>query len=525
MAHNKRSYSEIDETQKFFDSISGNIKDFVKGSKECCIDGCHIIDLGYGIKGGEKTVCKKHAHMVPNAVRLERPCRFKQCMKSGSIVVGKYKFCSAHRKKLQDTGLPKEAPIKKQWTPTCKHEGCTKVPSFDNKTKCKEHATSNKSDDNRKCKVSGCTDSRRPRYGFEGGKPTHCQKHGMEPGMVDLSGVGCAFKGCTKRASFRKDKDSNLEYCGDHKPNGYVLKVRTCVHNGCELQPSFGPRDSLDYTYCSEHAPPGYIDVKNLRCRHTGCNLSVSFGVKGGERLWCFTHKTDDSINLVESICPMACCSSGDGLQAQYFHPDHLDKESEFYKKRICSFARRVLIEDAIMSNDPLRVGSLLGHFKLDKVLTLNAQSAFRFECESRYHRELVDCVSVQFDGQVHEGRKTIESKRPDIFYKWVIDGEGFGIHIEYDEDKRHEDNDERIEIIEKDSGCEGRMYVIRVYGGHDSKDPVCSRTKPSENYEYYRVTPSGKEICEEVSNMVKERIGWIRNGIYPTDKNRKIVI
>lgn len=520
-----REQEQETSTQTFFNSISEKIKDFKK-ERECCIPGCYIIDLGYGLKGGEKIVCKKHAHLVDNAIKLDRPCRFKECMKSGGIVIGNYKFCSHHSKVIKEMGLPQETFVKKRWTPTCKHEGCSKVPSFDNATKCKEHATNTVSDDTRKCQVHDCKDKRRPRYGVYGGKPTHCQEHGLELGMTDLTGCFCVEQGCSKRASYKKDIDKVAEYCVEHKPEGYFIQVKTCEESTCQAQPSFGPKGTSEMMYCSKHGKKlGYVDNRNKRCIHEGCNLGRSFGPEGGERFWCLEHKTPESVNLVESFCEMPCCDDENRVQAAHFHPEYENKGSEFYKKRICSFARRAMIEDAMMENDIDRVKSLLEHFKMKKVLTLNAQSAFRFVCEKGYHKELSDCEYIRFDEKVHDGRKIIGNKRPDIFYKWKIDGLGYGIHIEYDENGDHEDDDERLRIIEKESGCVGNIYVIRVHGGHDTKDPVCTRVHISDNFEYYKVTESGKEVALDVVDLVLERIDWIHKSLKPDSKNWKVVV
>ena len=213
----------------------------------------------------------------------------------------------------------------------------------------------------------------------------------------------------------------------------------------------------------------------------------------------------------------MACCMYGVGVQAKFFHPDHLDESSEFFGKRICSFARRALIEAAIQDNNTNELNRLMGHFELTKIMTLNDQSAFRFECEKKYHDRLSDCVDVVFDGHVHDGPKTLLSKRPDIFYKFSVGGLNYGIHIEYDDNSNHEDDPVRLERIAEDAGCKGRVYVIRVNGGHDTKDPLCSRVDMS-TYKYFRVTADGKEVASKVSDAVIDRIQWISEGLGPGD-------
>lgn len=61
-------------------------------------------------------------------------------------------------------------------------------------------------------------------------------------------------------------------------------------------------------------------------------------------------------------------------------------------------------------------------------------------------------------------------------------------------------------------------MYVIRVRGGHDTKNPVCTPVL-EKHYKYYKVSGSGKEVCREVAELVKERIGWIEQGLAPNSE------
>lgn len=256
--------------------------------------------------------------------------------------------------------------------------------------------------------------------------------------------------------------------------------------------------------------------VSHGLCVETGCDKRASYGVSGGKKTSCVGHKKDGYVILGTTICAMACCgATSGGLQAVFFHPDHEDETSEFFNKRICRFGRRVLIEDALMHNDVARVESLVTHFQMDRVLTLNAQSAFRFACESRYHELLKDCVDIVFDAPVEKGPKVIGALRPDIFYKWSINGVNYGIHIEYDETSSHEDDARRLQSIAENAECGDRVYVIRVYGGHDTKNPACTRVH-MDNFEYFKVTGEGENVAVKVADAVTERIQWIKEGLGP---------
>ena len=235
----------------------------------------------------------------------------------------------------------------------------------------------------------------------------------------------------------------------------------------------------------------------------------------GGERKWCFEHKTDQCVNLVETICCMSCCTGDAGVQAAHYHPDHQVETSEFYGRRVCHFAKRVLIEDALMKNDMKRVEQLLQHFKVDRVVTLNAQSAFRFECEKLYYEDLQQCVDIVFDQPIKPGAKFLGDKRPDIFYKFFFHGRNFGVHIEYDETTSHEEDDARLQWIADEAECSGRVYVIRVHGKHRTESTLCERVR-AKHFEYYKTTRQGKKVALSVAQAVKERIAWVKEGHVP---------
>ena len=519
----KRKIQEVDDFLQSYEFLKDRV------GRMCYIPGCRKQSrgfgspiknsLGYGFKGGDRVSCR--THKLPGHVEQNQLCIYVGCETKGVQSLGDHKFCAEHVDQVRADGDFPEEYVTRAKCKKCEYPGCSTGVSYDGGKRCKKHAISTKSDDNRKCDFPGCTSTKRPTFGIPGQSSTRCKNH-RTPGMA--SHKQCEAKDCKVGASYGLP-DEVARFCKRHAGVGFVLSTKTCAYDGCDRQPSFGHKTSSEAIYCSKHKPDHFVDVKNKTCVHEGCPKNRSFGLKGGERLWCYDHKTEDCINLVETKCSMACCMYDEGLQGKYFHPEHEDKESEFFEKRICSFARRFLIEVALMDNKEKQVKKLLRHFGLKKVVTLTAQGAFTVACEKEYYGLLDDCEQVVFDESVVGGAKILGNRRPDIFYKWEIQGKGFAIHLEYDEESSHENDVSRLERIAKEAGCEGKTYVIRVRGGHDTKDAVCKPVH-EEYYKYYEVSGSGVSVCRRVAELVKERIAWIHEGLAPSsERDGSIVV
>ncbi|CAM9135556.1 unnamed protein product [Sphacelaria rigidula] len=419
--------------------------------------------------------------------------------------------------------ITETTPLNMDGIPCCFHNDCQKVSIGygvvgEDFTSCSEHKKANHVNLSKKglCVYKGC--KTRGHVTIEG-----CSENFCTPHAESLVGQGlpkefvhwtkntnfCSADGCQVTASY-----DNGRYCKTHSPTKVSDETRTCEFDGCSLRPTFGTRGDKK-TRCKEHKEDGMYFRK--LCDHAdGCELSASYGLPGEVATRCLRHREEGYVlRVVETKCAMACCMYGEGVIANFFHPDHKDKGSDFFEKRICSFARRILIEDALMACKNEEVKSLLEHFGLKEVVTLTSEGAFRVECEKYYYKLLEDCSQTFFDKSVVGEAKSLGNKRPDIFYKWQVQDLGFGIHIEYDEDSNHEDDTPRLERIAKEAGCEGRTYVIRVQGGHDTHNSVC-KVVQEEYYEYWEVTGAGKEVCRDVANVVKERIAWIQQGLAP---------
>lgn len=421
------------------------------------------------------------------------------------------------------------------------------------------------SDPNKKCSNRICVVTRLS-YGFMGGDKEYCSKHKNDiPDMVHLSNLNlCRHKGCKTHAKKRIGgyllcethiqllKDNGLpspeknikkplksgkictkegceigasyddgKFCKNHSQTNISDDKRICEIEGCgHKRPSFG-YENMPKTRCKKHKDDNMHSHK--LCSNKECFVSASYAPYGDTPLTCWKHKEEGYILVNAPKCSLECCLDGNGPQAKFFHPDHKDETSSFYGKRICPFGMRVLLESSIHNNDVKKFDSMMEHFKLNKICTLNAQSAFRFECEKIYHTELDSCEEAVFDGHVHGGPKTLWSKRPDVFYKFNIDGINYGIQVEYDERKDHEDDTVRLDCIAKDVDCAERIYLIRVYGGHDTDKPLCHRIKKT-TFEYHKVTKKGSNVASKVADAVIERIKWIEEGLGPDESRPETV-
>ena len=121
--------------------------------------------------------------------------------------------------------------------------------------------------------------------------------------------------------------------------------------------------------------------------------------------------------------------------------------------------------------------------------------------------------------------RKSMSDPRPD-YYHYIRSGSmAFAIHIEYDENKEHEDCDERLATLANSTDATvERTYVIRVAGHHGDKDhAVCKKYTINKHYTYYKVTQAGKQVVQLVAAAVRERFDWIYRGLAHCDKEGRL--
>ncbi|KAG5184607.1 hypothetical protein JKP88DRAFT_136220, partial [Tribonema minus] len=114
--------------------------------------------------------------------------------------------------------------------------------------------------------------------------------------------------------------------------------------------------------------------------------------------------------------------------------------------------------------------------------------------------------------------KKNIKHVRPDFFF--VIkhnDGRVLGLHIEYDENNDHEDNDDRLKAIHETVSCDGGAFVIRIMGKHGLSGAVCKRRVINKCSLYYDMTDHGHTVANEAAVVIEERLQWIYDGLGPS--------
>ena len=117
----------------------------------------------------------------------------------------------------------------------------------------------------RVCKHEGC--SKRPSFGMAGRKTAEFCSHHASEGMVNIRNRRCRNKGCSKRPSFGMAGRKKAEFCTQHATERRAnIRSKICMHGGCTELLSLGIARSESSYFCSKHALDG-IHVK----RETAC--------------------------------------------------------------------------------------------------------------------------------------------------------------------------------------------------------------------------------------------------------------
>ncbi len=123
-----------------------------------------------------------------------------------------------------------------------------------------------------KCLYDDC--NKRPTYGLEWGKATHCKKHASDD-MMNVVSKRCLYDGCMKLPSYGLEW-GKATHCKEHTSEDMAnVKHKRCLYDGCNKIPNFGLIWGKA-THCKEHASNDMMDVKNKRCEFPLCDTSAN---------------------------------------------------------------------------------------------------------------------------------------------------------------------------------------------------------------------------------------------------------
>ena len=163
-------------------------------------------------------------------------------------------------------------------TPTCIHEGCKKIPAYN-----QEGET----------------------------KGVYCAEHKKEM-MVDVITPTCIQEGCRIRPYYNKEGETKGIYCSLHKTEGMIdVKNKTCIEYGCKKQRVYNNAGERKGIYCSEHKKEGMLNVISQMCIHEGCKIRPAFNKEGESKgIYCSVHKKEGMVNVISPTCKTYLCST-----------------------------------------------------------------------------------------------------------------------------------------------------------------------------------------------------------------------
>ena len=202
---------------------------------------------------------------------------------------------------------------RKRKRPMCKHDDCTKQPSFNfpGETRplyCKEHAKPGMMDVvNRKCIHTGCV--KKPSYNYPGEKrAVFCKLHAHHK-MVNVRTRKCRHSGCTKQPSYNYPGQKRPMFCREHAhPTMIIVINRTCRYIGCNKKPLFNLEGEVQGITCRNHADPRMVDVVNARCGQGGCHTQPRYGNPGHPPTVCTRHRKAGMILRPRRRCEVKDC-------------------------------------------------------------------------------------------------------------------------------------------------------------------------------------------------------------------------
>ena len=337
----------------------------------------------------------------------------------------------------------------------CQFEGgCTKS-ARDATDFCKKHGGG------KRCQFEGCTKSAE-------GATDLCRKHG--------GGKRCQFEGCTKSAQ------GATNFCKKHGGG------KRCQFEGCTKS----ARGATDF--CATHGG-------GKRCQFEGCTKSAV-----GATDLCRKHGGGKR-------CQLCCTQLSNPNYGKFRHPDRPD----IY---ICTDAAHALVRQANEKGNYDLSEELKKYFGFKKDLVVRAEAKCYYtinklipEIKSAFQLIVLD-ESVRY--KVWGKAKSLSDKRPDYFLLNVYSN--MALHIEFDENKDHEEDIDRLVWTAEHSGCGiERVYYIRLKAKIEQKELAwCKRRVVNKNVVYEMTAYGMKRLNEAVVPYIRECIERIKAGILP---------
>ena len=137
------------------------------------------------------------------------------------------------------------------------------------------------------CSTQEC--NKRPSYGYEWKKPTHCSKHAYE-GMENVVDRRCQKRDCKKVPIY--SYEGKPTHCYEHKLENMInTKSKRCAEKECNRIPTYGFEKNKPI-YCARHAKKEMIDCRSNTCEQEDCTTVPSFGYT--KPTHCKDHRKED---------------------------------------------------------------------------------------------------------------------------------------------------------------------------------------------------------------------------------------
>ena len=241
-------------------------------SARCAHPGCDRISPTYNLPTETRGVlCKDHAGPEMIDV-LNKKCAHTGCgTRPGYNIPGLRSglFCLEHKSATMVNVLNKLCDF-----PMCGTQPIYGAPGQKQATRCVVHKDETMVNvTSPLCDFPGCT-SVHPAYGIPGQKRgSRCLKH-KEPTMEDVLHKGCKHsKECTRLAVYSEPDQSQRTMCCVHRsPTMISRKNKKCQAAKCKRDAEYGKDEFHRAQFCGTHKPEGYVDVyAERRCEAEGC--------------------------------------------------------------------------------------------------------------------------------------------------------------------------------------------------------------------------------------------------------------